>query len=168
MFQQKQDTHINVMLAAFSITFRPSLTPHPVLKGSQLWHAVPKHQNAVVARRIVVLTEEMKEKAELNGGLKSIDSLPGPKAFPLLGNLDYFKNRGQNMHITQLRDAKKYGAIYKDKIFKANVIIIQDPEICKEIYRAEGKFPYRDFSSSFGIIMEENRKAELPKSFLEL
>jgi len=156
------------MMAVLMKTVKSSLIRHPLERESQLWHTIPKYQNVVAARRIAVLTEEMKEKAELIGGLKSIDSLPGPRVFPILGNLNYFKNRGLNIHLTQLRDAKKYGAMYKDKILKARLIVIQDPDICKEIYRAEGKFPYRDFSSSFGVIIEENRKAELPKSFIEL
>ena len=156
------------MMAVLMKTVKSSLMRHPLERESQLCHTIPKYQNVVAARRIAVLTEEMKEKAELIGGLKSIDSLPGPRVFPILGNLNYFKNRGLNIHLTQLRDAKKYGAMYKDKILKARLIVIQDPDICKEIYRAEGKFPHRDFSSSFGVIIEENRKAELPKSFIEL
>ena len=119
-------------------------------------------------RNIAVLTEDMRRDAEEHGGLKSMDSLPGPQTFPIVGNLDYIKRKFTKMHITMLNNARKYGPMYKDKIFRNSAIVVQDPEICKEVYRAEGKLPHRDFSLSLGEFLKAREKMHLPKSLLDL
>jgi len=138
------------------------------------WTPSTKIQNCVsnyrstLARHIAVLTEAMKNDAELNGGLKSIDSLPGPRLFPILGNLEHVKTSFLKIHITQLKDGKKYGPMYRDQILATPVIVVQDPDLCQEIYRAEGKLPERDFAFIFEEFMEERENRKLPKSLLDL
>ena len=123
---------------------------------------------SIFTRNIAVLTDDLRDEWKKNGGLKSMESLPGPKIYPFVGNLGYLKTDFHKMHNIQLEDAKKYGPIYKYHIFKIRAIIVQDPDICKEIYRAEGKMPMRDFSLSFREFMKERHKLHLPKSLLEL
>ena len=138
------------------------------------WKSIAPIQNTVSrypiiwTRNIAVLTEDMKKDAEIHGGLKSMDSLPGPRTFPILGNLEHIRTKFMKMHITQLKNAKKYGPMYKDKFFRNNAIIVQDPDICKEVYRAEGKLPHRDFSISLREFLKAREKMQLPKSLLDL
>ena len=122
----------------------------------------------LLTRNIAVLTEEMKKDAEINGGLKSMDSLPGPSTLPVLGNFEHVKTRFKKIHITQLKNAKKYGPMYRDQVLMRRGIVVQDPDICKEIYRAEGKLPLRDFSISLGEFVKERQKYNLPKTFADL
>ena len=143
-----------------------------VLKASALAaerlprHITSKHRSIIV-RNIAVLTEDLKNEAERNS-LKSVDSMPGPRTFPFFGNLDYIKTDFLNMHITQLNYAKTYGPMYKDQIFGTPIVVVQDPDICKEVYRAEGKLPQRDFSLAFGEFMKERDKLQMPKSLIQL
>jgi len=142
--------------------------------GLMGWKSTTDIQNAVskyhilLKRNIAVLTEEMKKDAEINGGLKTMDSLPGPRAFPVLGNVEHIKTRFNKMHITQLNDAKKYGPMYKDKILMKQIIVVQDPDICKEIYRAEGRLPHRDYTINLDAFFKERQKYNLPKTFTQL
>ena len=139
----------------------------PLATERPCWHITSKYPN-IIARNIAVLSQDLKDEAERNGGLKSMDSLPGPITFPFFGNLEHYKTDFLKMHITQLKDAKKYGPMYKDKIFTTPVIVVQDPDICKEIYRAEGKLPGRDFSLGFREFMKERQKLQMPMSLLDL
>ena len=143
------------------------LTGKRVALDYRLWRTTAKHRNTS-ERHIAILTDDLRNEADKNGGLKSIDSLPGPRTFPVVGNLAHLKNRFLKIHITQVEDAKKYGQMYKDQVFMIHGVVVQDPEICEEIYRAEGKLPQRDFSLAFGEFMKERRKHNLPKSFIDL
>ena len=145
----------------FVLTEWASVTERPLLR------ITAKHPN-ISAKHIAILTDDIKNEAEKNGGLKSIDSLPGPRTFPVVGNLEHLKNNFLKIHTTQLKDAKKYGPMYKDQILMTPGIVVQDPEMCEEIYRAEGKLPHRDFSISFGEFMKERQKYDFPKSLLDL
>jgi len=142
--------------------------------GLMGWKSTTDIQNAgskyqiLLTRNIAVLTEEMKKDAEINGGLKTMDLLPGPRTFPVLGNLEHIKTRFNKMHITQLNDAKKYGPMYKDKILMKQIIVVQDPDICKEIYRAEGRLPHRDYTINLDAFFKERQKYNLPKTFTQL
>ena len=139
----------------------------PLARIRPLTHITSEYPS-LFARNIAVLTEALKNEAEKTGGLKNLDSLPGPKTFPLVGNLDYLKTGFLKIHDIQLKDAKKYGPMYKDQIFMSRGIVVQDPDICKEIYRAEAKLPYRDFSRSIGELLRERQRLQLPKSFIDL
>ena len=86
----------------------------------------------------------------------------------MVGNLEHLKNNFLKIHTTQLKDAKKYGPMYKDQVLMTPGIVVQDPEMCEEIYRAEGKLPHRDFSIAFGEFMKERQRYNLPKSLLDL
>jgi len=134
---------------------------------TEIQNTVSKYQ-ILLTRNITVLTEEMKKDAEKDGGLKTMDSLPGPRLFPIVGNLEHVKKGFTKLHITQLNDARKYGPMYKDQMFTRRAVVVQDPEICKEIYRAEGKLPNRDHSLSLGAFVKERRKYNLPKSFTDV
>ena len=142
--------------------------------GLMGWKSTTEIQNTVsryslvLTRTITVLTEELKKQTERNGGLKTMDSLPGPRAFPVLGNLEHVKTKFNKMHITQLNDAKKYGPMYKDEILMKKVIVVQDPDICKEIYRAEGRLPHRDYTINLDAFFKERQKYNLPKTFTQL
>ena len=84
-------------------------------------------------RNIAELTDKTKAESGRNGGLKTIDSLPGPKLYPLIGNVKHFQNGLSKIHITQYEGAKKYGPVYRDCLFGTSMIMVQDPEICKEV-----------------------------------
>ena len=143
------------------------LTDWPLTTKLPPRHISSKYRN-VIARNISVLTEDLKDEAEKNGGLKSMDSLPGPRTFPLVGNLEHLRTGFHTIHIAQLKDAKKYGTMYKDQVFGTPAVVVQDPDICKEICRAEGKLPQRDFSLAFGEFMKERQRLQMPKSFIDL
>ena len=134
---------------------------------TKIQNSILKHPSALT-RHIAVLTEAIKNDAELYGGLKTIDSLPGPRVFPILGNLEHIKTNFLKMHITQLEDGKKYGPMYKDQILATPAIVVQDPDLCQEVYRAEGKLPHRDFSLIFEEFLREKERLQLPKSFVAL
>lgn len=121
------------------------------------------HRHAV--RNLTVLSDDTSPELTKNGRW---EDLPGPTLLPFIGNVNYLKDGFTNMHITQLEAARKYGAMYKDKIFGVKSIVLQDPELCEEVYRAEEKWPYRDFSSNVGALVEERKRHGLPKSFAEV
>ena len=136
-------------------------------KERSLLRMTAKHPDTQ-ARHIAILTDDLRIEADKNGGLESIDSLPGPRTFPVVGNLEHLKNRFLKIHITQLKDAKKYGPMYKDQILMTHAVVVQDADIGKEVYRAEGKLPYRDFSFALGEFLKERRKQGKPESFADL
>ena len=143
------------------------MTDLPLVAKRTLGHTTSKYP-IIFARNIAVLTEDLKNEAERSGGLKSFDSMPGPKTYPVVGNLEYLKAGFLKIHEVQLKDAKKYGPMYRDQIFVTRGVVVQDPEICKEVYRAEAKLPYRDFSRSIGELLRERQRLNLPKSFIDL
>ncbi|XP_011686055.1 PREDICTED: cytochrome P450 CYP12A2-like [Wasmannia auropunctata] len=78
------------------------------------------------------------------------EDIPGPKALPLLGNwfrfLPYIGKYAREDVSTQLRMLRdEYGDIVKlDKIgFRRPTILLFSPELCKKMYRVEGKWPVR-------------------------
>ena len=139
----------------------------PLATENQFRHITSKYPS-IFARNIAVLTEDLKNEAERNGGFKSMDSLPGPRTLPFLGNLEHLKTGFVKMHGIQLNDAKKYGPMHKDQILMTQAVVVQDPDICKEVYNAEAKLPYRDFSILLGEFMKEKRRRKLPKSFVDM
>ena len=119
------------------------------------------------ARNITALSDKIHAEASANGELKTMDSMPGPKLYPLIGNLKHFQNGLNKLHITQLEETRKYGPIYRDSLFGTTMVMVKDPEVSKEVYRAEGKFPIRDFSFGLRVFFEERAKMELPKSIID-
>ncbi|XP_065051327.1 1,25-dihydroxyvitamin D(3) 24-hydroxylase, mitochondrial-like [Rhopilema esculentum] len=114
-------------------------------------------------RQITVLSQTTDTK-----DLRDFDLLPGPKLWPILGNLEHVKNGGKLSHEVQLAMARKYGPVCKDSLLGLRTVIISDPTIGEEIYRAEGKYPFRDFSYALGEFFEERKNLGLQPSIIEL
>ena len=47
------------------------------------------------------------------------------------------------------------------------MVFVADPDIAQVLFRDEEKWPYRDFSSTFRIFLEERRALGLVKGLLE-
>ena len=100
--------------------------------------------------------------------LRDFDSLPGPKLWPVLGNLEHIKSGGKLSHEVQLEMVRKYGPVCKDSLLGLRNVLISDPTIGEEIYRAEGKYPFRDFSFALGEFFEERKNLGLQPSIIQL
>eukprot|EP00795_Rhopilema_esculentum_P012775 gene12775-3508_t len=118
---------------------------------------------SLVKRQITLLSQ-----ATNTNDLHDFDSLPGPKLWPVLGNLEHLKKGVTMTHEVQLEMVRKYGPVCKDSLLGLRTVIISDPTIGEEIYRAEGKYPFRDLKFAFGEFFEERKNLGLPPSILEL
>ena len=78
--------------------------------------------------------------------VKSMREIPGPTGLPLLGTtLDYLRLKDK-AHTLFFDRAKKYGNIYKEKLFTGmpTVVNICDPADIEVLFRADGKYPNRN------------------------
>lgn len=103
-----------------------------------------KITNGFIANIAIKKTDEdqsMKPKPYL--------SIPGPKAYPIIGSLhNYFgKNKKYDLsrlHRNGLSKYKEYGPIVKESFpFGRDVVWLFDPEDIKTMYASEGKHPQR-------------------------
>lgn len=80
---------------------------------------------------------------------KPYKSIPGPKAYPIIGSLhNYFgKNKKYDLnrlHRNGISKYKEYGPIVKETFpFGRDVVWLFDPEDIKKMYANEGKYPFR-------------------------
>jgi hypothetical protein len=83
--------------------------------------------------------------------MKSFKSIPGPKAWPLLGNLHEYtvskKYDFLKLDKNGLSKYKEFGPVVKEEIVSGLPIVwIYDPVDIKAMFKAEGKFPSRRYS----------------------
>ena len=98
---------------------------------------------------------------------KSFKDMPGPSQWPILGNLNHFRNGPDKLHVTHHQQAKKFGKLFKDRIFNVAHVVISDPLIAEQVYKSEAKLPLRELDLVLGIYIEERAKLDLPKGINE-
>ena len=94
--------------------------------------------------------------------LKNISSLPGPKIWPVLGDMEYLRNGPKNMHLTFANQEKRYGAMFKSSIFGYFFVHVSDPDIAEEICRAEPRWPIFDLDLIFKELNDEATRLGYP------
>ena len=80
-----------------------------------------------------------------NENLLSMKDIPGPRGLPILGStLDYLRVL-EKTHLLLFERAKKYGNIYKEKIFAGMPysVVVTDASDIETVFRADGKYPIR-------------------------
>ena len=107
------------------------------------------------------------QKAEATGDARNFEEIPGPKLWPIIGNVKHVRNKPTSMHITLLEACKEYGCFYRDNVLGTKMVLISDPQIAEVLFRDEEKWPYRDFNNSFRVFFEERRELGLAKGLLE-
>lgn len=76
---------------------------------------------------------------------KPFSEMPGPKGLPFVGNVLSLPTviNNDNVHIL-LGDAfKKYGKIFREKIFYAEIVNLCEINAVEKVHRLEGKYPRR-------------------------
>ena len=107
------------------------------------------------------------QEEEATRDARSFEEIPGPKLWPIIGNVKHVKNKPSNMHLTFLEACKEHGWFYRDNLYGTKLVLIADPQIAEVLFRDEEKWPYRDFSNSFRVFFEERRALGLAKGLLE-
>jgi cytochrome P450 len=75
---------------------------------------------------------------------------PGPRAWPLIGNVHHFASLKPFLQFTQLRS--KYGDIVGLKAGPTNIVVLNSPDICRELLEKRGAI----YSGRpFGVIERE-------------
>lgn len=98
---------------------------------------------------------------------RNFEEIPCPKLWPIIGNMKHVKNKPTKLHTTLLEGCKEHGWFYRDSLYGTKLVIIADPQSAEVLFRDEEKWPYRDFSDSFGIFFEERKALGLAKGLLE-
>ncbi|EDV25213.1 Cytochrome P450 10 [Trichoplax sp. H2] len=84
---------------------------------------------------------------------KPFHQIPGPKGLPIIGDLMTFLRNDsyylKRPHLLLLENTKKYGPIYKQKIFTWQTVVVTDPNEISKIYSAEGTYPTRGLVKPF-------------------
>ena len=93
---------------------------------------------------------------------KNISSLPGPKIWPVLGDIEYLRNGPKNLHLTFANQERKYGAMFKSSLFGYFIVHVSDPGIAEEICRAEPKWPIFDLDLLFKELNDEATRLGYP------
>ena len=80
---------------------------------------------------------------------KPFKSIPGPRGYPLIGNIEYIDIFTQPNREKKPFNAlpKLYGPIVRLKILHQTMVIVSDPDLVEQVCRSEGKLPCR--SSAF-------------------
>lgn len=85
--------------------------------------------------------------------IKAFESMPGPKGFPVIGNLlKYVREEDRTVaQLRILRDkySKQFGEIYKEKIWNSYRVYLHNAEDILQVLRKEGKYPERQKIPAF-------------------
>ncbi|HVO88085.1 MAG TPA: cytochrome P450 [Casimicrobiaceae bacterium] len=89
--------------------------------------------------RSVASTVRVEACAEARGGarrsgeLRTLDDLPGPRGWPLLGNLPHLEVA--RAHTILSRWASEFGPFYRFRVAHRNAVAIADPDLINEVLR---------------------------------
>lgn len=108
--------------------------------------------------------------ADLSGGVLSLDKMPGPKGWPILGDvLSYLRNSDFKAMMTELQDLfDKYGSVFKRKLGGFTVVYVKDPKDVEVVFKADGKYPTRTPFGSMEVDRKYRRSRNLPQSMAVL
>lgn len=84
-------------------------------------------------------------------GLKPFDDIPGPMQIPFIGPINDAVHLGnpKTLHLTVSKYHKKYGPIFRIKISQANAVFIKDPNMMRNVFTYEGKYPKHPLPESW-------------------
>ena len=94
--------------------------------------------------------------------VKPFSAIPGPKGWPVIGNMFEAMRGGAmsgQLHKYFAKQHKKYGPIFKEHVgpgYKA--VQIMDPADVEQIFRHEGKYPRRTAFTPFLLYRKESGK----------
>ena len=73
------------------------------------------------------------------------EAIPGPTGPPFIGSVwEYFGRDGiDKMFKVHQELFRKYGPIFKEKLFGRTIVNVMEPSGYEKIFRDEGKFPHR-------------------------
>jgi len=64
---------------------------------------------------------------------REVDDLPGPRPFPMLGNVHQLESR--SVHLVLERWAARHGSVYAFRIGGAPIVVISDPDLVNAVFR---------------------------------
>ena len=74
------------------------------------------------------------DRSETQARPRAVTDLPGPRAWPLVGHLLQFDE--PRMHL-QLEDwSREYGALYRLRFLRTDVVVVADPDLVLQAFRA--------------------------------
>nr|UXE45513.1 hypothetical protein Hi04_10k_c4996_00024 [uncultured bacterium] len=92
-----------------------------------------------------------REGSRVSTPVRSLDDLPGPRAWPLVGNV--FQLDSEQAHVTLEGWAAKYGPMYLLHLGSSKVLVIADPKLMEPLYRSRPE-TYRRPSQVEDIFVE--------------
>ncbi len=99
---------------------------------------------------------------------KDFTSMPGPKSWPIVGNIDYIRKGVDSYHLLQMEYTKRYGGLFKDTIFGYEMVSVTDCDLAQKVYKAEGKGPIRDYTMVLKMYFEEKDHLGFAKSLAQM
>ncbi|EDV24791.1 uncharacterized protein TRIADDRAFT_25545 [Trichoplax adhaerens] len=109
-------------------------------------------------------TTAIPEEEEKIADAKPFSEIPGPKLYPIIGNLlTLIKNNGYHQkrpHLLYSSYRQKYGPIFRDKIVNMKLLFVTTPEDFATVFKAEGKYPDRGPTMPWIVYREQRKKAK--------
>ena len=101
-------------------------------------------------------------QADLPEGIRSFEEMPGPKGWPILGDLlNFLRNSEFKPMMAELKSLfGKYGPIFERNLMGATVVCVKDPKDVEVVLKADGKYPVRPMAQFLRWI-KSTRKAEI-------
>ncbi len=147
-------------------SFRRNITPSRLLS----LHVKQKLVNQGPLTRLCVrgIASAGNLSHDKTADVKALDSMPGPKIWPVLGNAEHLRNGFRSLHLIHLEMVEKHGKLFKDGIFGHKFAVVAYPNTAEIVCRAEDKDPFRDTSAVFSAWFDARGRLSLPKGLGEL
>jgi cytochrome P450 len=69
------------------------------------------------------------------GHIRSLDTLPGPKGIPFVGNLLQLDMKAQRMHQVLEAWSRAFGPLYRVKVMRQRALVVSDAELIHQVLR---------------------------------
>lgn len=104
-------------------------------------------------------------RTDLPDGVRSFNNMPGPKGWPILGDMLNFLRKSEFKEIiVELKDSfDKYGPVFKRNFMGTSVVYVKDPKDIEVVIKADGKHPMRPPSAVSTAINKYRKSRKLPK-----